>query len=254
MENQNKYSPFKDVTEFEKELVEFANIHKTVLAEHSKHISDYFEMSCYTMIVRFYELKRFTAEVVNLKGDKFKFKCSPRGLLNNFSFFKIQKGNQTYRIYHNASVQSKHDKEVFTTPDIVVTTDDDPAIITDYYITKQKFSYIPNKQLVTFCEAKHYNPFPELMFNFVGTVSELKPSCFRNVKAKRDALSCHIAPSLMMSGTFSKQGRKIKKSLERRYMMNVFGDLIIHPYQGAFSHSGIYDITKKKKKGIEKLA
>lgn len=252
MDNQNKYTPFKDEADFEKELIEFANHHKTVLAEHSRHISDYFEMSCYTMVVRFYELKGFKAEV-DIKGDKFKFKCTPRGLLENFSFFRVKKDNLVFRIYHNASVQSKHDKEVFTTPDIVVANDQEPQIITDYYITKQRFSFIPNNNLITFCEAKHYNPYPELMINFIGTVSELKPSCFKNLKEKRNSLSFHIAPSLMMAGTFSKQGRKIKKSLERRYMMNVLGDLIIQPYQGIFSLAGIDYITTLGEKGLEKM-
>ena len=54
----------------------------------------------------------------------------------------------------------------------------------------------------------------------------------------------------MMAGTFSKQGRKIKQPLERRYMMSVFGDLIIHLYQGVFSHPDIH--TTLGEKGIEK--
>lgn len=236
-------TPFKAEAEFEKELTDFANNHKTVIAEHSKHISDYHEMSCFCMIVRYYELKGFTSEIANLKSGGFKFKCSPRGLLKNFSYFKVKKDNHVYRIYHNASVQSIFGKHIFTTPDIVVTNDIEPVVIHDYYITKIGFSYIPNKQLVTFCEAKNFNPYPELMFNFVGIVHELLPSCMKN-RNKSSRTDLHIAPSLMMSGSFSKQAKEIKESLEKRYDINILGNLFVDPYKLVFSYTGIPYLKK----------
>ena len=234
-------TPFKAEAEFEQDLTNFAKIHKTVIAEHSKHISDYHEMSCYCMIIRYYEMQGFSSEIANLSPGGFKFKCSPKGLLKNFSYFKVKKDNQTYRIYHNASVQSRYGKHIFTTPDIVVANDIEPTIINDYYITKYGFSFIPNKQLVTFCEAKNFNPYPELMFNFVGIVHELLPSCMRN---KRNNRNLHIAPSLMMSGSFSKQAKEIKESLEKRYNINILGDLFVDPYHLVFSYTGLPYIKK----------
>ena len=91
----------------------------------------------------------------------------------------------------------------------------------DTYATENNL--IPKENLITFCEAKHLTPFPELMVNFIGTVHELKPDCVDNNEKYSD--SEHIAPSLMMSGTFSKPTRRIQYSFEKRYYVNFFDNL-----------------------------
>ena len=246
-----KNSPFKDKAEFENELTSFANKFKTIIAEHSTRINSYFEMSCFNMIVRYYELQGYTASVENLITGRFKFKCSPTGLLENFSYMRVTKDEKCYRIYHNASVQSAHDNEVYTTPDIVVSEDIEPTLTTDYYRTKKRFSYFPNNTMITFCEAKHLVPFPELMLSFIGTVNELKPSCLNLEKQKTD-LEMHIAPTLMMSGCLSKPTERIAKSLQRRYYVNVLGDLFVEPYKTTFSLTGVMTLaTLKKKRFLE---
>lgn len=223
-----KTTPFKAQSDFENELAEFSNEYKVLLADHSKRISDYFEMSCYNFVIRYYEKKGYKLDVQNLQGGKFKFKCSPTGLLKNFSYFKAtKKGNQgvddIVYIYHNATVQSAFDEKVFTTPDIVVSSSNTPAETNDYYVTKKALSYIPNEHIVTFCEAKHLTPFPELMVNFIGTVHELKPDCLDN--HGKHPVSEHIAPSLMMSGTFGKPTKRIQHSFKKRYYINFFDNL-----------------------------
>lgn len=223
-----KKNPFKSSDLFEKELIDFSNKHRTVLAEHSKRISDYFEMSCFNMVVQYYEKKGYKLEVQNLQGGKFKYKCSPNGLLKNFSYFKAVKNvtqglADTVYLYHNATVQSAFDNQVYTTPDIVVSKTNTPIETKDYYLTGKTMSYIPNDSLVTFCEAKHLVPFPELMINFIGTVHELKPECLTE-SAERQ-VSAHIAPSLMMSGTLGVPTRRIQNSFERRYYVNFFDNL-----------------------------
>lgn len=89
-----KTTPFKAPSDFEKELTEFSNKYKVLLADHSKRISDYFEMTCYNFVIRYYEKKGYKLEVQNMQGGKFKFKCSPTGLLKNFSYFKAIKVEQ----------------------------------------------------------------------------------------------------------------------------------------------------------------
>ncbi len=221
-------TPFKAAAEFEKELTEFANIHKTTLAEHSKRISEYFEMSCYNLIIRYYEKKGYTLEVQNLQNGRFRFKCSPKGFLSKFSYFKASKTGEdgsenVFFIFHNATVQSNFDEDVFTTPDIVVSKTDIPSEKTGHYATNLKLTYIPKESLITFCEAKHLVPFSELMVCFTGTVHELKPECMSDEETKEE--TDHIAPSLMMSGTLSKSTKKIKDSMERRYYINYFDNL-----------------------------
>lgn len=221
-------TPFKAPADFEKELTDFSNRYKVLLAEHAKRISDYFEMTCYNLVIRYYEKKGYELTVQNLQGGKFKFKCSPTGLLKNFSYFKatkvVEQGNEdVVFVYHNATTQSAFDDKVFTTPDIVVSKTDNPAETKDYYSTKKALSYIPKESLVSFCEAKHLTPFPELMVNFIGTVHELKPDCVSDDEEHR--VLDHIAPSLMMSGTFGKPTRRIQESFEKRYYVNFFDNL-----------------------------
>ena len=126
-------------------------------------------------------------------------------------------------IYHNATVQSAFDEKVFTTPDIVISSSNTPAETNDYYVTKKTLSYIPKEHIVSFCEAKHLTPFPELIVNFIGIVHELKPNCVNDHEKHTD--SEHIAPSLMMSGTFSKPTKRIQLSFEKRYYVNFFDNL-----------------------------
>lgn len=221
-------TPFKSPDEFEKDLVDFSNQHRMTLTEHSKRISDYFEMICYNLIVRYYEKLGYELSVQNLKGGVFKYKCSPKGLLENFSYFKaLKKDNssqeEVFYIFHNATVQSAFDDLVFTTPDIVVSKTNNPSESTDYYATKLKLSYISKDNLITFCEAKHLSPFPELIVNFIGTVHELKPDCMDD--SGEFPATNHIAPSLLMSGTLSKSTKRIKDSFERRYYINIMDNL-----------------------------
>lgn len=250
MKALKKTSPFKSVAEFEKELTSFANKYRTIVADHSKRISDYFEMSCYNMIVHYYELKGFSSSVENMKAGKFRFKCSPTGLLENFSYMSLKKDKTTYRLYHNASVQSAHDDNIYTTPDIVVADDVEPSVSTNYYETKRKFTYLPNSKVITFCEAKHLIPFPELMISFMGTVNELMPSCLMSDSGRRNDYE-HIAPSLMMSGCLSKPTQRIAQSLQKRYYINVLSDLFVEPYMKVFSTTGLQYISTLTSKGRE---
>lgn len=248
-----KTTPFKAPADFEKDLTAFSNRYNILLAKHAKRISDYFEMTCYNLVIRYYEKKGYKLEVQNLQSGKFKFKCSPTGLLKNFSYFKatkqiVQGVDDIVFIYHNATTQSAFDEEVFTTPDIVVSNSDAPAETKDYYATKKTLSYIPQENLVTFCEAKHLTPFPELMVSFIGTVHELKPSCVDDHKAKSD--SEHMAPSLMMSGTFGRPTRRIKCSFENRYYVNfldnLFEDISVRLFLSKYGVEHIATLGKKR--------
>lgn len=70
---------------------------------------------------------------------------------------------------------------------------------------------------------KHFNPFPELIFNFIGVVNEIRKDIItNNSRAKRPI---HLAPSLMISGKPNKQTERIRYSLEERYCINIIYDL-----------------------------
>jgi hypothetical protein len=220
-------SPFKNQETFEKEITEFANRFKTTVVNQSSRISDYFEMSCFNMIVKFYELYGYKATIENLQDGQYKYKCTTSGIQSNFSHFKVYKEiNETtyeFQIQHNLAIQSSQDKELFTTPDIAIVMEGSVKYSNTHYDSKRLFSYVENEDLLSFCEVKQFTPFPELLFNFIGIVNELRHKIMNDTSDSYPTK--HIAPSLMISGKPSKPVARIKASLERRYCINLIFDL-----------------------------
>jgi hypothetical protein len=230
-------NPFKKVEDFENEINDFLNKNKTFISNQGKRISDYFEMSCYNYIVRFYENQGFTIEVKNLKAKKFKYKLSPSGYPENFSFFEIrlktiieeELKEICFEIHHNLTVQSGHQSDIYLTPDISVINKESIVSDNNHYLVEKstkKFCFVENDNLQTFCEVKNFNPFPELLFNFVGLYNELKKEVLD--KDEQREFPKHLAPSLMISGKGNLHSEKIKKSLEDRYKINLLYDLFEH--------------------------
>lgn len=244
-----KTSPFKEFALFEKEIKDFANKYKTIVVNQAKRTSDYFEMSCFNYIVRFYELNGYELEVKNLQAGKYRYKCSPAGIQSNFSHFEasieIEKKKFNFEIQHNLAVQSSQDGKLFTTPDISVIKKGKVKYTKEYYSTKTTFSYVENKDLMTFCEVKQFNPFPELLFNFIGVLNELKVEYMTDNGIKHS--TDHIAPSLMISGKPNKQTTTIRESLESRYNINILYDLFFNA-TFTFSKGNIDDLRKTGKK------
>lgn len=134
------------------------------------------------------------------------------------------------------------DSEIFTTPDIAVIVKGKVKSKTDYYESKRVFSYVENINLQSFCEVKQFNPFPELIFNFIGIVNELKHEILTDTAEQIEPIQ--IAPSLMISGKPNKQTQKIKESLEKRYCVNIIFDLF---------YSGTDIFSKKKIKNLRRI-
>jgi hypothetical protein len=249
---RRKISPFRNANELEKEITDFMNIHKTSFSNHASRISDYFEMCCFNYIVRFYEEKGYKVSIENLQDNKYRYKCSTQGNQENFSHFSIRKEKKgimhVFEIHHNLAVQSSHDGGIYTTPDITVVKGKSIEIDEEFYAGSKKLSYIANTNLVTFCEVKQFHPFPELMFNFIGTVNELRPSHLDWSHAPLDPI--HIAPSLMISGKPNSHALKIRESLENRYCVNIIYDLFTSSYH-PFARRRITELKTIKPKKVE---
>lgn len=237
-------SPFKEKALLEKEIVAFVNKFKSTVANQATRMSDFFEMSCFNHIVTFYENNDYKASIENLQIGKYRYKCSTSGVQSNFSHFKVTKNIEdkeyVYEIQHNLAVQSSHNDEIFTTPDISIIKKDSVNETIEYYDTKRRFCFVENRNLMTFCEVKQFNPFPELLFNFIGVVNELRKDILTNT-AKVDS-PIQIAPSLMISGKPNKQAKKIKDELEKRYCLNIIFDIF---------HSGTATFSKRNINGLK---
>jgi len=223
------------------------NIHKTSFSNHAKRISDYFEMCCFNYVVRFYKEKGYKVSIENLQDGKYRYKCSTQGNHNNFSNFKISKqlSDQAheFEIHHNLAVESSHEAKIYTTPDIVIIKYGSIEIDADFYQGVKKLSFVANENMITFCEVKQFHPFPELIFNFIGTVNELKHPIMTGTHGPLTPK--HIAPSLMISGKPNTHADKIKISLEGRYNINVLYDLF-SPSNNPFRRYHLWKIKTMK--------
>jgi len=224
---KKRKNPFRDVEDMEKEIVKFLNVHKTNVSNQAKRISDFFEMCCFNYIVRFYEKSGYQVSVENLIDEKYRYKCSTQGVQYNFSYFRLSISldgiQHDYELHHNLAVESAHCEGIYTTPDIVIINEEKITENDDHYRGKKRFCYVQNVNLISFCEVKQFNPFPELLFNFMGTLNELKNEVF--IGGESELATRHISPSLMISGKGNVHAEKIKESLEGRYNINIFYDL-----------------------------
>lgn len=220
-------SPFRDREDLKKEISDFINLHKTSVMNQADRMSDFFEMSCFNYIVRYYELQKYEVQADGLQQGLYRYKCSTMGIQTNFSYFSLQKTFQgvlyEFEIHHNLAVQSGHHNKIFTTPDISIIKALGVQFTKDHYETKMTFSYVGQADLISFCEVKQFNPYPELLFNFIGTVNELCPKILSNTAVEH--LPVHLAPSLMVSGLPNRHTKAIKESLESRYSINIIFNL-----------------------------
>jgi hypothetical protein len=240
--NGNGKSPFKDIAEFEDELKAFSNKFKITIAEHSKRISDYFEISCFNLVVKYYEINGYHVFPDNIQGTQYKYKCTTAGIQSNFSHFKAWKKMgkmREFEIHHNLAVQSSRDPGLFTTPDISVINSNAVKYRKDYYDTKTTFSYVESSDMKTFCEVKNLTPFPELLFSFIGIVNELDSDVMENTVETQHPIQ--LAPSLMISGKPSSPVSRIKASLESRYPINIIFDLF-YSAKDTFTHFNTHNI------------
>lgn len=223
---QNPKSPFKEKESFKKEIRSFLGRFNSIIYDHSDKISAYFEMSCFNYIVQYYEDCGFEVEIQNLQDNKYRYKCSTTGNHENFSHFSAKKGigpENDIQIHHNLAIESKFDDEIYTTPDITVIKKSSIESRKDFYKNNITFCYVRNCDMITFAEVKHFNPYPELLFNFIGTVNELK-GIYHSFPYEIKKTE-HFAPFLMISGKSNDHTDNIKKSLKRRYNINIIYDL-----------------------------
>ena len=232
---------YRDKDDLINEIESFIKEYQAEFKRHSTKMSSYFEMACYNYIVQYYKSLKFRLDIQNLERESnvFLYKIGTSGDPDKYSYFSASKNfwkkkSIEYRIEirQNFPVQSKHDENIYLTPDIVICRN--PANIVrirrpEYYDNTRLYSYLPNSSLISFAESKNYKPFPELIFNYIGIINELKPDYL--VRPISSQQPFHIAPSLMMSMKGNPSAERIKKSLQSRYKINIFFGLFSRPSQ-----------------------
>lgn len=229
-------SPWVDKSELIKDIKDFIEKSGGFFRQNANRMSDFFEMAAYNSIVTFYKEKGYGIQPVNLKKGIFRYKLSPSGIAENFSYFIAQKdGYDAVEIHHNLKVESAHENHIYYTPDISVCWNKGAITVTQK--NKRRHSYIPKDKAISFFETKHHNPFPELLFNFSGLVLEIMPGliekklkCCSIDDGNRDCDSGHLTPGIIISGILNDYTKKIRDSLMQRYKYNIF--------TGTYRHRG----------------
>ncbi len=209
-------------------------------------------MSCYNNIVKFYENNGYKAYPKNLINNEFKYKLSPTGYPMNFSYFEIQKEYNykmskkkfSFEIHHNIAVASALNKNLYITPDISVISINSIKKLNNpnyFFSGSRGYYYVPNEKLQSFCEIKNYNPFPELLFSYIGLFHELKNEIFNKETSFQNPK--HIAPSLLISGGGKYHTNLIKEELMKRYDINIFFGLFYSKNQ-TYSRNKMSTIKK----------
>ena len=111
-------------------------------------------------------------------------------------------------------MQSAHDNHLYFTADVVVTNEN--GATTKRLKSGKRHSYVANPDIVTFAEVKHINPFPEVLFNFMGLVLEFMPGFIekRFVITNKGHSLCLI---ITFTGVGSDHTERIEESLSGRY-------------------------------------
>lgn len=189
--------------------------------QNANRIGTLVEITVYNSIVTFYKSKGFSISAENLGPKKsFKYKLSPTGLSENFSFFtaRSEDGKTEYCIFHNTRLQSAHNPHLYFTADVAVCSKE--GAITQRLKSGRRHSFISNEGLMTFAEVKHLMPFPEVLFSFSGLVLEFLPD-FISGKVKVSRKREHLCPLIIFTGMASDHTEAIQNELNKRYGINV---------------------------------
>lgn len=245
----SKKSLWKDRKELLKDLASFISRHGAFFKQNSSRMSDLFEMSVYNDVVRYYRRKNYSISAMNIgKDGAFRYKLTTSGLAENFSYFYVlndpkknkNSTNVELEIHHNMKVQSAHHEHIYYTADVVVTLKN--GVATDKQTSGRRHSFIRNRDVITFFEAKNMEPFPAVLFGFSGVVLEIMPG-FINGRYAVEPGRAHLCPSIIFSGSGSAHTKLVSSELATRYGYNVISGLYAHKSQiYSFKNLNEYDI------------
>lgn len=249
-------SPWKDRKELLRDISSFIGRNGAFFKQNAKRMSDLFEMSIYNDAIRYYRRKKFNLEVKQLgKNGTFRYKLSPAGLKQNFSYFVVSKlvgrgskrHEEKYEVHHNVRIQSAHDPHIYYTADVSVTTDN--GVKTVRQNSGRKHSFIPNDRLITFFEVKNMNPFPEVLFSFSGLVLEVFPQLIGG-QIPYGAGKGHLLPCIVFSGAGNAHAIYVGQALSQRWGFNVISGTYANKAQiYSFRNLNEYDVQSNGEGG-----
>jgi hypothetical protein len=212
-------SPWIDRKILIKNAESFVASHGYFLRQNGPRISSLVEIAIYNSIVQFFKARGFQVRGENL-GPKssFRYKLTAAGLTENYSYFVATKDDIAFHILHNMRMQSAHHDHLYFTGDVVVA--DESGATTQKLKNGRRHSFVAKEHLVTFAEVKHLNPFPEVLFNFMGLVLEFMPTFVNKINTISKS-GDRLCPVIAFTGAASDHSELIQQSLSERYGINI---------------------------------
>lgn len=234
MPNRNNW-----VRRVERLMHSFANQYSSVYSKKEREISASFEIGCFISLVNFYENRRYTVTIENLKNNEFKYLTTPSGNPENFSFVKLEFNNKVFEIRQQIRIKSHLAEDTNFTPDIVVLKRDpelEGIYDTDYYQGRRQMFYVTSDQVIAAHECKSLPPFPELLISFLGMVIA-GHDWIKNLNDRSMVTDngLHLAPTLFVGGSARHLHLRMVESLKNTLPINIIVGMHYHHWDIANS-------------------
>ena len=211
--------PWIDRSILVKNAKSFVGAHGLFLKRNGPRISSLVEIAVYNSIVDYYKREGYTLVGENLGPKKsFRYKLTASGLAENYSFFTARKGSELFHLLHNISIQSAHHDHMYFTADVVIA--DKKGATTQKLKSGRRHSFVARQNLITFAEVKHLNPFPEVLYNFMGLILEFAPALIHKTCIIGDS-GGKLCPIIAFTGPGSAHTELIQQELSKRYGVNI---------------------------------
>lgn len=210
-----------ELAELKKRLTAFFDQQKPELNKFGNKVNQAFEAFVVAQAIGWYQARGWNVRIKNpidekTKKEVFRLKFSTRGRPAAYSHAVCTSpdASEIIQIRHQLRVATRSYREG-TKPRANICLD--VAIIRDVFIDHfSTLDHVPNKELLSFGEAKHMSAFAELVASFVGVVHELQPERLKRFRLKKALAPRHVPPFLYVSGKLWHTAEGICATLQRR--------------------------------------
>lgn len=209
-----------------KELVKFITRHSTEFYELPRIQSQLLELGAMTLASEHYRLKGYQVIPQNVVGGRFRVKVSSRGFPWNYSWFRVERDGKAFELHTNLPIKSHYgaDSGCYVTDVAVCRSDRVPRARP----RRRDWTSLPNRELVSFLEAKKLVIYPMLLAQFVGIVHELMPT-FLGGRSRGFEQRGHFFPSLVSTGHPAATSRSIARGFtERGFRISIIPNFDLH--------------------------
>jgi len=184
-----------DIAAIQASIKKVISKHKTAFQKLGANQSKLLELGSITGTAQHFMSLGYSVNVVNPSSkSEFIVKTSTQGFPWNFSHINVSSGASIFELHMNLMVESAHDTGIYCV-DVGVAM---PGIVPKSQ-QKTPWACLPNKDLLTFAEAKKLVVYPMLLAQFIGIVHEIKPDFLTNPATA----SSPMFPTLISLGHFS---------------------------------------------------